>query len=167
MTDWKILGSIISGMVALFVFVARHVTNDKKHCTSEKMVYADVCEERGKTNAMSHQNLKDGIDSAIVRSNEQHAELKADMRNGFHEIKSLIEKALCLVVILAICGCTTYHAEVPIPNSDKIATLDMTYFLQKKDIKKFKINLVTSEIILENFGSDTSEVVQTLIDKFP
>jgi len=176
MTEWKIIGPIIGAMVSLFIFIARHVSNDKKHCTSDKMVYADVCEERGKSNAMAHQNLKEGIDAAIARSDEQHKELKADMRNGFGEIKSLIEKALCVAVVLCLVGCTGYRAEIRVPLFDEtgevqvaeqVAIIDMVYFLQKKDIKSFTMDPATGLVTFESLGSETSQVVEQILDKIP
>ena len=82
-------------------------------------------------------------------------------------LKRVGMRRLLILTLLILCGCTQYHAEVPIPGSDRIATVDMTYFLQKKDIKLFKLNLESGEVTLENFGTDTSEVVQTLVDKIP
>ena len=88
--DWKILGPLMAGLVALFGWLAKHISNTNKHPCKDDIVFGDVCEERGKTNEQAHQHLKEGIENAIARSDEQHKELKADMKTGFGEIKTLI-----------------------------------------------------------------------------
>ena len=55
-------------------------------------------------------------------------------------------------------GCTTYHAEV------NGAKLDMTYLLENKRFKTFEYNIETGMIKIENFGSETSQVVKTAVD---
>lgn len=69
----------------------RHITNSRKHPCADNLVFQDVCEERGKANEMTHQHLKEGIETAIARSNEQHNELKTDMRTGFDKLETLIK----------------------------------------------------------------------------
>jgi hypothetical protein len=79
---------LLSGAGALFVgvliFLVRHAANSKKHPCKDDIVFRDVCDEKAK-------RLEDCIEGAIKRSNEQHKELKEDMRRGFTEVKELIK----------------------------------------------------------------------------
>ena len=88
--EWKILGFLSAPLIGLYAWFIKHVTSSSRHPKSDDLVYADVCEERGKANEEAHKNLKEGIETAIARSDEKHAELKADMKTGFTEIKDLI-----------------------------------------------------------------------------
>lgn len=86
-------GSIVGAYVAIigvYKFIAGHIGDKDKHPCSDDVVYSDVWEEREKANTMEHQHLKEGIDAAIARSDEQHVELKKNMQDGFTEIKTLI-----------------------------------------------------------------------------
>ena len=78
-------------IIGVYKWVSVHTSDKAKHPCSDDVVYSDVCEERGKNNSREHDHLKEGIDAAIARSDEQHVELKRDMRSGFSEIKSLIQ----------------------------------------------------------------------------
>ncbi len=89
-TDWRILGPLMAGLVALFGWLAKHISNTRKHPCKDDIVFGDVCVERGKANEQAHLHLKEGIENAIAHSDEQHTELKADMKSGFGEIKTLI-----------------------------------------------------------------------------
>ncbi len=93
---WTIFSSFI---LATAGGLMKHVSAGKKHpCKDDivfkkeddKIVYGSVCEERGKSNDQAHDHLRDGIEKAIQRSDEQHIELKKDMKEGFSEIKTLI-----------------------------------------------------------------------------
>ena len=88
--DWRIFGPLMAGLVALFGWLAKHISNTNKHPCGSDIVFKDVCEERGKANEQAHQHLKEGITAAIARSDKQHNELKTDMKSGFTEIKTLI-----------------------------------------------------------------------------
>lgn len=92
--EWKILGFVVPPIAALYAWFLRHVTGSNRHPKADDVVYTDVCAERGKANEQAHEHLKGGIDAAIARSDEQHKELKADMRTGFLEIKTLIQEKL-------------------------------------------------------------------------
>lgn len=89
-TDWRILGPLMAALVALFGWLAKHISNTRKHPCKDDIVFEDVCTERGKANEQAHEHLKEGIQNAIKRSDEQHTELKVDMKTGFTEIKTLI-----------------------------------------------------------------------------
>jgi len=54
-------------------------------------------------------------------------------------------------------GCTTYRATL----GD--AQVDMTYVLQDKTFKSFSYDPNTHMIIIENFGSETSQIVESAI----
>lgn len=92
--EWKIIGPICGAIVGLFGWFAKHISNTKKHPSSEDLVYNDVCVERAKANELAHKYLKGGIDAAIAKSDEQHRELKTDMRDGFTKIQALINSKL-------------------------------------------------------------------------
>ena len=80
-----------------------------------------------------------------------------------------------LVLLLGLAGCTGYHASITTTELDsegritqqKDAIIDMDYFFQDKQIKKFTFNPETGEITLENFGSETSQVVESVLNKIP
>lgn len=78
-------------IIGVYKWVSVHTSDKKKHPCSDDVVFSDVCKEREKNNSQEHNHLKEGIDAAIARSDEQHIELKEDMRAGFSEIKSLIQ----------------------------------------------------------------------------
>ena len=82
------LGALITSGGGLLI---KHMTNSRKHPCADKLVFEDVCEERGKSNELAHKHLKEGIDTAIARSKEQHDELKTDMRTGFDKLEVLIK----------------------------------------------------------------------------
>ncbi len=93
-SDWKIVGLVAAPVVGLYGWFIRHVSGTNRHPKADDLVYSDVCEERGKANEQAHLHLKEGIEAAIARSDEKHTELKADMRAGFSEIKTLLETKL-------------------------------------------------------------------------
>ena len=84
-------GAILSLLGGTIWALNRHTSNSKKHACADNLVFDDVCEERGKANDMVHRHLKEGIEQAIARSDEQHVELKADMRTGFDKLETLIK----------------------------------------------------------------------------
>lgn len=92
--QWKMLGLLTPPIIGLYALIVKHMATGSRHPKADKVVYSDVCEERGKANEQAHLHLKEGIDAAIARSDEQHKELKADMRTGFLEIKTLIQEKL-------------------------------------------------------------------------
>ena len=68
------------------------------------------------------------------------------------------------IILMAVClvsGCTTYRAIITDGNS--VAKVEMTYFLQDKAIKRFSFDPNTKKITIENFGSETSQVVESAI----
>lgn len=91
--EWKMLGFVSAPIIGLYAWFIKHVTSSSRHPKSNDLVYGDVCEERGKANDEAHKHLKEGIETAIARSDEKHAELKDDMRTGFGEIKDLIRSS--------------------------------------------------------------------------
>ncbi len=89
--EWKILGFVSAPIIGLYAWLLRHATGTNRHPKADDLVYNDVCSERGKANEQAHLHLKEGIDAAIARSDEQHKELKTDMRIGFGRIEDLIK----------------------------------------------------------------------------
>jgi hypothetical protein len=85
------IGSLLTGVVACFLCMIRHISQRSKHPCSKDLVYDDVCEERGKANEQAHTFLAEKIAAAVTHSDEQHKELKSDMKTGFTEIKTLIQ----------------------------------------------------------------------------
>ena len=90
--EWKILGFVFGPIVGLYAWLLKHATGTNRHPKADDLVYNDVCSERGKANEQAHVHLKEGIDAAIARSDEQHKELKTDMRTGFSEIKQILQE---------------------------------------------------------------------------
>lgn len=83
------VGAFITG---IYVWVGKHTSNNKKHPCKDDIVFKDVCEERQKTNMQAHEHLREGIEKAIARSDEQHKELKTDVKSGFDSVLELIKK---------------------------------------------------------------------------
>lgn len=77
-----ILG-IFGAIIGVYVWVAKHIAQKKKHPCSDDLVFRDVCEERSG-------NLNDCIEGAERRTEERFKEVKEDMRRGFDEVKTLI-----------------------------------------------------------------------------
>lgn len=93
MTPQTIIGTAVgigTMIIGVYVWVAKHISNTRKHPCKDNIVFRDVCEERGKANEQAHEHLKEGIENAIKRSDEQHVELKSDMKNGFAKLETLI-----------------------------------------------------------------------------
>ncbi len=84
----RIIGGAIIGV---YVCVGKHTSNIKKHPCSDNLVFTDVCEKEQEKNSLEHQHLKEGIVAAIARSDEQHIELKQDVKDGFARMESLIK----------------------------------------------------------------------------
>ena len=91
--EWKLIGPILAFLVGLYAWFIRHATGTNRHPKSDDLVYGDVCDERGKANEQAHKGLKESIEAAIAKSDEKHAELKADVKCGFTEIKNLIRES--------------------------------------------------------------------------
>ena len=89
--EWKILAFVSTPIIGMYAAFIKHVTSSNRHPKADALVFSDVCDERGKANAEAHKYLKESIETAIVRSDEKHSELKADMKAGFGEIKDLIK----------------------------------------------------------------------------
>ena len=88
--DWKVIGFVSAPVIGLYAWFLKHVTGSSRHPKADDLVYSDVCLERGKANTQEHSHLQADIVAAIARSDEQHRELKMDMKSGFTEIKDLI-----------------------------------------------------------------------------
>ena len=58
-----------------------------------------------------------------------------------------------LVAVLSMAGCTSYHAKV----GD--AEINMVYFLQDKNVKSFTFDPNSGTVTIENFGSETSQII--------
>lgn len=83
---------VFGAIIGVYVWVAKHISNSKKHPCKDDIVFEDVCEERGKRNEAEHNRLDDCIEAAIERSNEQHAELKEDIKSIDKKLDRLLEK---------------------------------------------------------------------------
>lgn len=90
--DNKILLGIVALIVGAYTWVFRQMATLKR-CVVSK----EVCEQRELRNQAEHKRLDDLIEAAIAKSDEQHKDLKADMkllkadvRSGFGEVKDLI-----------------------------------------------------------------------------
>jgi hypothetical protein len=94
MTPTHIIGAALgigTLIIGVYVWVAKHIANSKKHPCKDDIVFENVCAERGKANEAAHEFLKKWIEAAIIKSDKQHIELKSDMKAGFMEIKTLIK----------------------------------------------------------------------------
>lgn len=93
MEPTHIIGAAIgigTSIIGVYVWVARHIANSKKHPCKDDIVFGNVCDARGKANEQAHEYLQKGIEAAIAKSDEQHVELKRDVKDGFTELKTLI-----------------------------------------------------------------------------
>ena len=80
-----------------------------------------------------------------------------------------------LILLLALAGCTGYNANITTMDFDsdgnitrqRDAVISMDYFFQDKQIKKFTFDPNTGMVTLENFGSETSQVVEMVLKKLP
>ncbi len=86
-----VLTAIWGAIFVVYRWVSKHISNSQKHPCKDDIVFEDVCTERGKANDQAHDHLKESIVAAITKSDEQHQELKVDMKEGFAEIKTLIK----------------------------------------------------------------------------
>lgn len=77
--DWKILGPLMAGLVALFGWLAKHISNSRKHPCADKLVYSDVCEQ-------VQRRLEDCIEGEVRRSTERYEALDKSL----DEVKQLI-----------------------------------------------------------------------------
>ena len=67
-------------------------------------------------------------------------------------------KYIALILMVFMAGCTTYRATIG------NAQVDMTYFLQDKAFKTFTYDPNTHKITIENFGSETSQIISTVAE---
>ncbi|MHC4638446.1 MAG: hypothetical protein ACYTBV_13255 [Planctomycetota bacterium] len=49
-SDWKIIGPLVGAVLGLFGWLAKHISNIKKHSCKDDIVFQDVCAGRGKAN---------------------------------------------------------------------------------------------------------------------
>ena len=63
-----------------------------------------------------------------------------------------------IVLLLSTIGCTSYSAKI----GD--AEIDMVYFLQDKSIKSLVFDPINYTIKIEQFGSETSQVVEAIAE---
>lgn len=81
--DWRILGPLMAGLVALFGWLAKHISNTKKHPCKDDIVFQDVCDERSR-------RLQDCIENEVTVSKERYETLAKKVDDGFREVKELI-----------------------------------------------------------------------------
>jgi len=81
--DWRILGSLMAGLVALFGWLAKHISNTKKHPCKDDIVFGDVCDERSR-------RLQDCIENEVKVSKERYETLAKKVDDGFRDVKELI-----------------------------------------------------------------------------
>ena len=67
-----------------------------------------------------------------------------------------------ILIILFCSGCA--HDKITFSKGDVTTTVDIFYFMQEKGFKKLSWNPETGQIEVENFGSDTSETLNTVRD---
>ena len=67
-----------------------------------------------------------------------------------------------IIVLLLFTGCTT--GKLYIERDGVIIEADISYLLQDKGFKSLSYNINTGIFTLENFGSETSEVVNTFVE---
>lgn len=118
MTDTGVIigvsGSIAGCYVAIigvYRWVSCHVNEKKKHPCSDDLVFQDVCDARGETNDQAHDHLTKAIDDAVIRSADQHKEMKSDVKAGFTEIKQLIQNLSTIFLFVLLAGCAQYEKE--------------------------------------------------------
>jgi hypothetical protein len=84
MNDWRIIGIIVAVIMAIAGWVAKHITNSKKHPCKDDIVFQDVCDERSK-------RLDDCIETSIEHQKEQYQLLREDVNSRFDRIEDLIK----------------------------------------------------------------------------
>lgn len=88
--ELTLIGIVMTGFATVYGWLIKHCGNTKKHANCEQFVKEPLCAERGQRNDDEHKRLHYRVDEAIRKSDEQHADLKADMKAEFHEVKELI-----------------------------------------------------------------------------
>ena len=67
-------------------------------------------------------------------------------------------KTIMIIALVLFCaGCAVWKIQI----GD--ATVELAYFLQNKDFKRLSYDPNTYTITIENFGSETSQVVESAI----
>ena len=66
---------------------------------------------------------------------------------------AIVLTATLVLLLLWLCGCTTYHVKI----GEAEATV--SYLLQDKKFKAFSYDPETHRFSLEEFGSETSQIV--------
>ena len=83
MTDWRIVGPFIAAMIGLFGWLAKHISNTKKHPCKDDVVFKDVCDAK-----------QNGLENEIKNLSNRVTDLRIDMKDGFCELKTLIKNGL-------------------------------------------------------------------------
>jgi len=94
MNDWKIIGPILAGLVGLYGFVLKHLSNTDRHTDKKDIVYKDVCKaERNR--------LEDCIEGTMNLLNERTASIEKAVNaanktttKSIDEVKDLLDKLL-------------------------------------------------------------------------
>jgi len=75
---------VFAAIIGCYLWMAKHITNSKKHPCKEDIVYRDVCEaERGR--------IEDCVESELKNVNRRLDEQRSDMKDGFSRLESLIK----------------------------------------------------------------------------
>ncbi len=69
-SDVKLIGIVFAPLLALLTWFIHHISGANRHPKAADVVYTDVCREREKANRQAHEQLKESIDAAIVKSDE-------------------------------------------------------------------------------------------------
>ena len=120
--------------------------------------------------------LKHNVDDHLADANDTKKNLRRSVISALVGVAKMAIIFLLASWVVSLQGCTRYEARIEIPViapdgitvvAVKIATIDMTYLLQDKTFKRFEIDPDTSRVILENFGSETSQVLEKVLEKIP
>ncbi len=97
MLDWRIVATLFSAIIGVYVivilyyrWVSKHTSDSSIHPSKDALVYEDVCEKVQETNKIEHKHLEDYIEAQEARTEKKFGELKTDMHNGFSDLKQCI-----------------------------------------------------------------------------
>jgi len=72
-----------------------------------------------------------------------------------------MNRIIFILVLLLLCSSSCTKDRLRVTRDGVTIELDIEYLLQQKNFKKISYNAITSEFSIENFGSDTSETLDT------
>ena len=77
-----VIVAIFGAIIGVYIFLFRHIREPKKHPCGDDLVYKDVCQAN-----------QDCLEQGIKNVNNRLTEMKADMKDEFAEVKSLIKNS--------------------------------------------------------------------------